>query len=231
MRRAIVLLACAATVLAGAGEARATNECRGLMVCVPVAGPWVIVPATRHVQYQVACPRSYVIGGLDAELSHRAIDVTFPGRLGSPVNPGITTSTSAVFDGFYTGDARQVTSFRPHIGCIPASGGGGNPPTMISLRPAVFPPGRPLVRRVRTVDAVPGRTTRGAQGCGATNGSSAPRTRSASTRRPRRPRPSRRPSPSGARCAVAAFRWSSGPTSRFASRPSSRSTRFRWTGP
>ena len=88
MRRAIVLLACAATVLAGAGEARATNECRGLMVCVPVAGPWVIVPATRHVQYQVACPRSYIIGGLDAELSHRAIDVTFPGRLGSPVNPG-----------------------------------------------------------------------------------------------------------------------------------------------
>jgi len=67
VRGAIVLLACAATVLAGAGEARATNECRGLMVCVPVAGPWVIVPATRHVQYQVACPRSYVIGGLDAD--------------------------------------------------------------------------------------------------------------------------------------------------------------------
>jgi hypothetical protein len=165
VRRALVLLACSATVLAGAGEARATNECRGLMVCVPVAGPWVIVPTTRHVQYQVACPRSYIVGGLDAELSHRAIDVTFPGRLGSPVNPGITTSTVAVFDGFYTGVTRQVTSFRPHIGCIPASGGGGSPPTMISLRPAVFPPGRPLTRRVRTVNAVAGRTTRGAQGC------------------------------------------------------------------
>jgi hypothetical protein len=58
-----------------------------------------------------------------------------------------------------------VTSFRPHIGCIPASGGGGSPPAMISLRPAVFPPGRPLVRRVRTVNAIAGRTTRGAQGC------------------------------------------------------------------
>ena len=138
------MLACAATALAaGAGEARATNECRGLMVCVPVAGPWVIVPATRHVQFQVACPRSYIVGGLDAELSHRAIDVTFPGQLGSPVNPGITTSTSAVFDGFYTGVTRQVTSFRPHIGCIPASGGGGSPPALISLRPAAFPPGRP----------------------------------------------------------------------------------------
>ena len=164
--RVAVVAACALVALTvGVGDARATNECRGLMVCVPVAGPWVIVPATRHVQYRVVCPRSYIIGGLDAELSHRAIDVTFPGKLGSPVNPGITTSTSAVFDGFYTAVTRQVTSFRPHIGCIPASGGGGSPPAMISLRPAVFPPGRPLVRRVRTVNAFAGRTTRGAQGC------------------------------------------------------------------
>ena len=166
MTRAVVLLACAATALvAGVGEARATNECRGLMVCVPVAGPWVVVPTTRHVQFQVVCPRSYTVGGLDAELSHRAIDVTFPGRLGSPVNPGITTSSSAVFDGFYAGVPRQVTSFRPHIGCIPASGGGGSPPAFIALRPAAFPPGRPVTRRVRTVNAVAGRTTRGAQGC------------------------------------------------------------------
>lgn len=166
MTRPILLLACVVTALvAGVGEARAANECRGLMVCVPVAGPWVVVPATRHVQFQVACPRRYTVGGLDAELSHRAIDVTFPGRLGSPVNPGITTTTSAVFDGFYTGVPRQVTSFRPHIGCIPASGGGGSPPLEISLRPAAFPPGRPLTRRVRTVNAFAGRTTRGVQGC------------------------------------------------------------------
>jgi hypothetical protein len=165
--RAVVLLACAATALAaGAGEARATNECRGLIVCVPVAGPWVVVPETRQVQFQLACPRRYVVGGLDAELSHRAIDVTFPGSLGSPVNPGITTTTSAVFAGFYTGVQRQVTSFRPHVGCIPASGGGGSPPAFIALRPAAFPPGRPVTRRVRTVNAVAGRTTRGAQGCG-----------------------------------------------------------------
>ena len=166
MTRTLLLLACVATALvAGVGEARATNECRGLMVCVPVAGPWVVVPATRHVQFRVACPRGYTVGGLDAELSHRAIDVTFPGLLGSPVNPGITTTTSAVFDGFYTGVPRQVTSFRPHIGCIPASGGGGSPPHEISLRPAAFPPGRPVTRRVRTVNAFAGRTTRGVQGC------------------------------------------------------------------
>ena len=167
MKRAFVLVACAATALAaGVGEARATNECRGLMVCVPVAGPWVVVPATRHVQFQLACPRRYVVGGLDAELSNRAIDVTFPGRLGSPVNPGITTTTSALFDGFYVGALRRVTSFRPHVGCIPSAGGGGSPPTLLALRPAVFPPGRPVVRRVRTLEAVAGRTVRGGQGCG-----------------------------------------------------------------
>ena len=166
MTRSVLLVACVVTALvAGVGAARATNECRGLMVCVPVAGPWVVVPSTRRVQFQVVCPRRYTVGGLDAELSHRAIDVTFPGRLGSPVNPGITTTTSAVFDGFYTGVPRQVTSFRPHIGCIPASGGGGSPPAQISLRPAAFPPGRPLTRRVRTVNAFAGRTTRGLQGC------------------------------------------------------------------
>jgi hypothetical protein len=165
--RAAVLLACAITALAaGAGEARGTNECRGLIVCVPVAGPWVVVPATRHVQYQLACPRRYVVGGLDAELSDRAIDVTFPGRLGSPVNPGITTSATALFDGLYVGARARVTSFRPHIGCIPAAGGGGSPPTLVALRPAAFPPGRPVVRRVRTVAAVAGRTTGGAQACG-----------------------------------------------------------------
>jgi hypothetical protein len=37
---AAVLVALAAVPTAGA-----TNECRGLNPCVPVAGPWVVVPA------------------------------------------------------------------------------------------------------------------------------------------------------------------------------------------
>jgi hypothetical protein len=168
MTRALALLGCAlAALVAGAGDARATNECRGLMVCVPVAGPWVVVPATsRRVQYQLACPPRYIVGGLDAELSHRAIELSFPGLLGSPVNPGITTSANAVFAAFYTGTRGQVTTFRPHIGCIPAAGGGGGaPPAFAALRPAAFPPGRPTVRRVRTVRAFAERTTRGVHGC------------------------------------------------------------------
>jgi hypothetical protein len=164
--RAVVVAVCAlAALTAGVGEARATNECRGLMVCVPVAGPWVVVPTSRHAEFQLDCPRGYIVGGLDAELSARSLDLSFPGLLGSPVNPGVTTTGSAVFAAHYTGLARRATSFRPHIGCIPSSGGGGTPPLQIWLKPAAFPPGRPVTRRVRNVPAVAGRTTRGAQGC------------------------------------------------------------------
>ena len=38
-------------------------------------------------------------GGTDAELTNRALDVVFRATLGSPVNPGISTSKSAVFLG------------------------------------------------------------------------------------------------------------------------------------
>lgn len=166
MTRAAVVAVCLLVALtAGVGDARATNECRGLMVCVPVAGPWVVVPTTRRAEFQLACPRGYIVGGLDAELSDRAIDLSFPGLIGSPVNPGVTTTSSAVFAANYTGAARRATSFRPHIGCIPTSGGGGRPPLAISLYPSAFPPGRPVTRRVRNVAAIAGRTTSGAQGC------------------------------------------------------------------
>lgn len=157
MTRGLAVAACMAVAASvGVESARATNECRGLMVCVPVAGPWVVVPATgRRAEWQLTCPRGYIVGGLDAELGVRAIDVSFRGRLGSPVNPGVTTERSAVVAGHYTGRTRQTTTFRPHVGCVPASGGGSSPPPYITaLRlaaPEAFPPGRPTVRRVRTV--------------------------------------------------------------------------------
>jgi hypothetical protein len=162
------------------------------MICVPVAGPWVVVPTGRsvprpRVEYQLRCPRGYVVGGLDAELSDRAIEVDFLGKMGSPVNPGITTGRTAVFVATYVGGSARAPSFRPHIGCMPASGGGGRLPTSLRRRlgggdlqgvralparpsappsgdawilptrvAAVFPPGRPTVRRVRTVRVLPG---------------------------------------------------------------------------
>ena len=154
---ASALLAAAAGI--GASPAAATNECRGLQVCVRVAGPWVVVPAALtvsrpRVDFQLSCPRGFVIGGLDAELSDRAIDVDFLGKLGSPVNPGVTTANSAVFRATYTGNAPKGPSFRPHLGCLPSSGGGSGP--VPYRKPVAFAPGEPTVRRVRTVRLRPG---------------------------------------------------------------------------
>jgi hypothetical protein len=152
-----LLLLCglvAAVSAAGAGPARATNECRGLQVCVRVHGPWVVVPArlgTQRpaVQFQLSCPRGFVVGGLDAELSDRAIDMDFLGLLGSPVGPGTSTSRSVVFRGVYTGASARTPVFRPHLGCIPATGGGTGPVPFRKLE--AFAPGQPTIRRVRTV--------------------------------------------------------------------------------
>ena len=169
MRRLLALLALVgAAFAAGAVPAGATNECRGLAVCVPVAGPWVVVPTGRsvprpRVEYQLSCPRGYVVGGLDAELSDPAIDIGFAGTLGSPVNPGITTSRVAVFFATYAGASVFTPSFRPHIGCVPAAGSGGRVP----VSAAALPQSRPTVRRVRTVRIRPGRSRRVVQSCAA----------------------------------------------------------------
>jgi hypothetical protein len=152
-----LLLLCgvlAAVLAAGAGPAHATNECRGLQVCVRVHGPWVVVPVSLGtqrpaVQFQLSCPRGFVVGGLDAELSDRAIDLDFPALLGSPVGPGTSTSRSVVFRGVYTGGSARTPVFRPHIGCIPAAGGGSGPVPFRKLE--AFAPGQPTIRRVRTV--------------------------------------------------------------------------------
>lgn len=170
MRRLLVIVALTAALAGlGAAPAGATNECRGLIVCVPVAGPWVVVPtgpsAPRpRVEYQLSCPRGYIAGGLDAELSDRAIDVSFIGKLGSPVNPGVTTSRAIVFVGTYVGRTARAPSFRPHVGCIPAAGG-GRIPTSVAAAP--FPPGQPTVRRVKQIRAGLQRSQRVQQGCAA----------------------------------------------------------------
>jgi hypothetical protein len=151
----LVLLAALVVAPATAGEATAAGECRGLDVCVSAPGPWVAVPpaAPRRasvVNYQMTCPRRHVVGGLDAVLSDRRIDVKFLGALGSPVNPGITTGRSVVFVATY--GRQRWTSFRPFIGCIPQSGGGGRQTTAYTpaaVTQAVRP--QPPERRVRTL--------------------------------------------------------------------------------
>ena len=97
VKRLLVLGALVAAVVAP--SAQATNECRGLNVCVPVAGPWVVTTSSTQAQYDLSCPARFVVAGLDAELSTRGIDIGFVGAMGAPVNPGITTQRDAVFLG------------------------------------------------------------------------------------------------------------------------------------
>jgi hypothetical protein len=99
------------------------------------------------VQYQLTCPRRFIVGGMDAELTDPSIDVAFLGTSGAPVSPGVSTSRSVVFVASYVGDRPSAPTFRPHIGCIPATGGGTRTPTGVRK---VTPPGHPTTRRVVT---------------------------------------------------------------------------------
>jgi hypothetical protein len=112
----------------------------------------VVVPTAAATvrggaKYELSCPRGWVVGGTDAELSDRAIDVAFFGASGSPVSPGITTARTMLFVGTFAGARGRAPTFRPHIGCVPTSGGGQRTPTGAT---AVFPPGSPTLRRVVT---------------------------------------------------------------------------------
>jgi hypothetical protein len=155
MRLAALLAgAICCSLLVAATAKGATSECKGLQVCVPIAGPWVLATAER-TEFQLDCPKRFIVGGLDAELSSRAIEIGFVGGLGSPVNPGITTTGSAVFLGRFVG-TKGVAVFRPHIGCVPASGGGQRTPTAYRA----FKPGNPTTRVVKELVVLPSLTMR-----------------------------------------------------------------------
>jgi hypothetical protein len=164
VRRLLLLVTIGTACAVGAAApAYATTECRGLQVCVPVAGPWVLA-SPGQVEFQLACPKRFIVGGLDAELSSRGIDIGFVGNLGSPVNPGITTSKEAVFLGRLVRGSDPAASFRPHIGCIPASGGGQRTPTAYH----VFKPGKPSIRHMTNIVVEPGRTRHYVKSCART---------------------------------------------------------------
>ena len=138
----------------GAGDGRAANECRGLQTCLPVPGPWVAIPApapgapASTTVWQLRCPLpTYIVAGVDAQVTDRSIDVSIRGENGAPVSPGVTTGREVLFTAVYTGGARRATAFRPFLGCIPVSGGGGRGETSVR-RTAAFSPARPLERRV-----------------------------------------------------------------------------------
>jgi hypothetical protein len=145
------LVAGLAVAAAFAPTGGATNECRGIMACIRVPGPWVLVPPSGRVQYLLSCPggRS-VVGGLDALATSRAVRVGFEGRLGAPVAPGVTTTRYALFRAVST--ATRPQAFQPLLGCVPLQGGGGR--STVSAR--VTPAGPSIEYRARIVIIGPG---------------------------------------------------------------------------
>jgi hypothetical protein len=176
-RRLLVIaaLAAAATLAPGAqAPAQAGTECNGLPVCIPVAGPWVKIPpqtGNRRIltYYQQSCPSGMVIAGTDAEVTHRSVDVSFAGTLGGPVSPGVTTRRAAVFAAVETGRLALPTAFRPLLGCVPVSGGGGRGRTMRprtrALTALTLKPGQPTVVRVGAFRVRAGGARAGSHGC------------------------------------------------------------------
>jgi hypothetical protein len=171
LRLTLVVVAAAAVLgLGRAPDARAADECRGLQVCLPVTGPWVAIPAAEGggpavAVWELRCPiKGYIVAGVDARVSDRAIDVSFRGENGAPVSPGVTTGREVLFTAVYTGTGRQTTSFQPFVGCIPPSGGGGRALTGTALR-AAYVPSQPIERRVARKRLVSGSTVRVVQSC------------------------------------------------------------------
>lgn len=150
MRRALVLLVVVGAAAASASSAGAQNECRGIQQCIPVGGPWVYVHGTTETKFLLSCGSHGVVGGLDALATSSAVRVSFDGRIGSPVSPGVTTTKSVLFRGRVVG--RASGAFEPWIGCIPASAGGGR--STVSAR--VTPPGPSIDRVARIVVVSPG---------------------------------------------------------------------------
>jgi hypothetical protein len=153
---ALVMLAALLTVPGALAQAPPL-VCEGLTICSPIAGPWVVVPApvpparTASAVWQLGCPDGFV-GGLDARVANPWVQVRFPGLMGSPVNPGITTRRTTVFLATSVGPPGRASSFIPFIGCIPAEGAGRTPTGVGSAaRPEQLGTG-PIVRRVRVVE-------------------------------------------------------------------------------
>jgi hypothetical protein len=150
----LVLCLAALSLGAVAAPARAADECKGLRVCLPITGPWVVV-STAGADWELACPvPRYVIGGTDARVAAKDVDVSFRGETGSPVGPGVTTLGSLVFHGVRTRAGAGTSSFQPFLGCIPSSGGGGRALTGVTGTGFGLRPSRPIFSVVVTAPVV-----------------------------------------------------------------------------
>jgi hypothetical protein len=146
---AVVAALAVAAAFAPAGAA--TNECHGIQACIRVVGPWVVVPAHGKSLYLLTCPAGRsVVAGLDAQVTSRDVRIEFVGRLGAPVQPGVTTTRYALFRAVSI--SGRVQAFQPLLGCVPAQGGGGRS----TVSAFVSPPGQSPEYRSRITLLTPG---------------------------------------------------------------------------
>jgi hypothetical protein len=132
-----------------AAPAGAHDECHGIRQCIPVSGPWVVVQPGSETLYLQSCGNQGVVGGVDADVTSTAVRLSFDGRLGAPVSPGVTTTPKVLYRGRVVQGGRGA--FQPWVGCIPARAGGGR--STVSARIA---PGPALDRVARTIVVSPG---------------------------------------------------------------------------
>lgn len=155
----LLALAIAASIAAAtAAPGGAADECRGIRQCIPVSGPWVVVRHGAESGFLATCGTHGVVGGLDAVATTSAVRLSFDGRIGAPVSPGVTTTRTAFFRAQLV--KAGVAAFQPWLGCIPSSGGGGR--STVSAR---VKPGAALVRVSRISVVSPGEVKSVSIGC------------------------------------------------------------------
>lgn len=135
----------------------AANECHEIKACVAVEGPWVAVHHGFESHFLLSCPKHGIVGGIDAIATTADVALSFDGQLGSPISPGITTSTSAYFRGVLA--RGRIAAFQPWLGCIEVGGGGRS---TVSARVA---PGADIKRRTRVLWLKGGETRTAYLGC------------------------------------------------------------------
>ena len=97
------------------------KECLNISNCVPVLGPWVVVPARQEATYLATCKslRNFVVDGTDARASSTSIRVWFDGRIGGGIGvPPQSILARAILLFHAVSNNGEPGSFQPLLGCV-----------------------------------------------------------------------------------------------------------------
>ena len=164
IRAGATAVALAAALALNVAAGQAADECKGLQVCIPVAGPWVVIPApagaSATATWQLVCPQG-VVGRRRRQGERGKRRGRVPRTDRQPGQPGHHDDRIAALQGHLRGARPQ----------------GHELPALHRLHPgrrrrvrarrwrfsrvsADVKPGEPITLRVETLDLVPGRLAR-----------------------------------------------------------------------